>query len=319
LPENQEGAGLDDLGQAIVLERMARGRAGAAVILAAHWTGLGVVSHLLNQEKASSWLAGRANPAGAENPWLCGVAVPAAVTNVKDGLDPQAKASGDKVMLSGEWTCPLHPSLVERLAIAVSPSDGDPKVLWLSGKHLAPYGQDAFPGTGLLELPACRLVLRSFEAPAGEILAQGDQALAISDRIWRELYLGLAAVMVGNAAAAAAYAWEYAGERVQTGRLIIEHQEVRRMLEHMNTLVEAAWAMVTTAAAATDAGMALDRSRRAYAFSGSAGEQVCLDAIQCLGGYGYMEDYGLERRLRDAKSIQCLLGSYSLDWIGERC
>ena len=319
LPEDQGGAGLDGLGRAIVLERMARGRAGAAVILAAHWTGLSALSSLPNQEKVGSWLAERANQARAENPWLCGVAVPAAVKNVKDGLDPQATESGEKVMLSGEWTCPLHPSLVERLAIAVPPSDGDPKVLWLFGKDLAPYCQNAFPGTGLLELPTCRLVLQSLEAPAGDVLARGDQALAITDRIWRELYLGLAAVMVGNAAAAFAYAWEYARERVQTGRLIIEHQEVRRMLEHMNTLVEAAWAMVTTAAAVSDSRMALDRSRRAYTFCGSAGEQVCLDAIQCLGGYGYMEDYGLERRLRDVKSIQCLLGSHSLDWIGERC
>jgi alkylation response protein AidB-like acyl-CoA dehydrogenase len=51
-------------------------------------------------------------------------------------------------------------------------------------------------------------------------------------------------------------------------------------------------------------------------FSGSACEDVCLDAIQSLGGYGYMKDYGLERRLRDLKTIQSVPGGQALEWIG---
>jgi alkylation response protein AidB-like acyl-CoA dehydrogenase len=74
--------------------------------------------------------------------------------------------------------------------------------------------------------------------------------------------------------------------------------------------------IVRLAASAPEGDAAIALARRAYTFCGTAAEQVCLDAVQTLGGYGYMKDYGLEKRLRDAKSIQCLLGTYPADILG---
>ena len=318
LPERLGGVGLDGLGRAIVLERIARGRAGAAAIVLLHWAGLSALALLENDPGVASWLARFQQESGGERPWLCGVAVPESVVDGGAGFPSSLEESGERAILTGDWLCPLHPALAERVVVALPAHEGEARVWWLSGKELAPFCQEAYPGTGLLEMPIARLHLHDYEAPRELILARGDRAHEISDRIWQGLYAGLAAVTAGNAAAAAATAWEYAKVRLQTGRPIFEHQDLRRALEHLSAAAEAAWAMAVSAAAMPDSDQALDRARRAYAFSGSAGEEVCLDAIQCLGGYGYMEDYGLERRLRDQKTIQCLLGSYLSDWIGER-
>lgn len=283
------GVGLDDLGRFMVLETIARGRAGAAALLALHWAALGALG------------------AGPESGRLAGLAWPSPVMEAK-GEEAKAVIAGDRVVVSGEFLCPLHPAITERMVIISS------DLLVSAGKALRSLCREVYPGRGLLEVPMGKIALNDFQVTSSAILARERAAEEMIGKLRRELYLGLAAVMAGNAAAANDYAWQYAKERVQTGRLILEHQEVRRMLTNMQTLAEAARA---TAASASADPSSLDRARRAFTFAGTVGEQVCLDAIQVLGGYGYMEDYGLERRLRDHKTLQCLLGSYVCDWVGE--
>jgi len=314
LPERFGGVGLDAPARAMVLEKIAGARAGIAMILVSHWAGLGALTSLVNDPRVSSWLS---ESASRKSDLLYGVAVPVAAFDSEQGIPAQAQESGGKRKLSGDFICLIHPLLVKRLVIAMPEEKGSGRLLCLAGKDLAGFCQDEFPGAGLEEAPITRLAIREFEVPDDAILVEGGPGLERVNVIWYELYLGLSGAMIGNAVSAKDAAWDYANQRIQTGRLIIEHQEVRRMLEEMNIMAEAAWGMLVSAAGMADPKMALGRMRRAFIFSGSACEKICLDAIQVLGGYGYMEDYGLERRLRDLKSIQCLLGSYPLEWIGE--
>jgi len=78
------------------------------------------------------------------------------------------------------------------------------------------------------------------------------------------------------------------------------------MLESMKTGVEAARAMTYAAAGAGDS---LERARRAFLFAGAACETVCQDAVQSLGGYGYMAEYEVERFYRDAKITELYEGT----------
>jgi len=318
MPENLGGAGLDPIGRAVVLERIGRGAAGAAAIFAVHWAGLITLACFADDERIGKTLSQFSEKAMDARPWLCGVALPAAVIDSKDTSGLKAEKAGGGIVLSGEFICPLHPALMERALIS-APTEKEQMLLLIPGKDLAPFCKDAYPGTGLLEMPIARLNLREFKASADSLVASGEKAKEAINLLRGAIYSGLSSAMAGNARAAAEYAWEYSRQRIQTGRLIIEHQEVRRVLENMNTLVEASWAMVCSGAAVENSEQALGRLRRAFLFSGTACEQVCLDAIQCLGGYGYMEDYPLERRLRDLKTIQCLLGSYALEWMGTSC
>jgi len=294
LPEELGGAGLDGLSRAVALERMARGRAGAASLFAVHWA-----------------VAGEAE---SDRPLLCGVAVPAPVIG-SDGDWPEAKDPDGRLSISGEFIAPADPGICDRVVVVAPGLDHKPVIAWCRGDELASAVKAANPGSGLLEVPLAGLCLDNFK-PDAAALASGGAGSRAAAALQRALYLGLASAMAGNAAAAAGYAREYARERTQTGRPIIEHMEVRRMLERMETLVEAARATGLAAAVAEGGENDLAVARRAYMFAGEACEEVCLDAVQCLGGYGYMEDYGLERRLRDHKSMQCVLGSHPLDWVG---
>ncbi len=311
LPEDMGGAGLDALGQMVVIERMARGMAGPAAMIAAHWAGIAALLPLAANGPVRAWLAAVGEERSGR-PRLCGVAAPAAVTDA--GPAPGIAESGGGKRLRGEYICPVHPALTERLMVPATDAAGRPVILLMDGAALAPFCHDTFPGSGLLELAMARLRLSGYDI-AAESVAAGDDAGDSINEMRRGMYLGLAAAMAGNAAAAAEYAWEYCGERAQTGRPIIAHQDVRRALEQMKTLVEAARAVVFSAAWATG-GDAADRARRAFTFAGGAGEAVCLDAVQALGGYGYMKDFGLERRLRDLKTMQIMLGGYAAEWAG---
>ncbi|HUT55320.1 MAG TPA: acyl-CoA dehydrogenase family protein [bacterium] len=315
LPEDMGGAGLDALGRMVVIERMARGLAGPAAMLAAHWAGMSALVALMEHGPVRAWLGALGEAAESDRPGLCGVAVPAAVVDTGSTVSPEIVESERGLILHGEYICPVHPALTDRLIVPITAADGRREILGIDGAALASSCRETFPGSGLLELPMARLRFAGYDIDPQSVLAAGAIAEEAVSEMRRGLYLGLAAAMAGNAAAAAEYAWDYAGERVQTGRPIRAHQDVRRALEQMKTMAEAARAMVFTAAAATDGGG--DRARRAFTFAGGACEAVCQDAVQSLGGYGYMKDYGLERRLRDAKTMQIMLGAHALEWAGE--
>ncbi|WP_201152725.1 acyl-CoA dehydrogenase family protein [Rhodothalassium salexigens] len=122
--------------------------------------------------------------------------------------------------------------------------------------------------------------------------------------------IGIAAQAVGMARAALDAATAYARERTSFGRPIIAHQAVGFRLAEMATRVAAAEQMVLNAARLKDAGEAcLREACMAKLFASEAAEAVCSDAIQTLGGYGYLADYGIERIYRDVKVCQIYEGT----------
>jgi hypothetical protein len=120
----------------------------------------------------------------------------------------------------------------------------------------------------------------------------------------------VAAIALGIARAAYERALEYAEARVQGGRPIVHHQAMALMLADMAIRVEAARGLVWRAAAAVAGGQpSLKLSSMAKTFASDAAVANALDAIQVLGGYGYMHEYGVEKLLRDAKLTQIYEGT----------
>lgn len=121
---------------------------------------------------------------------------------------------------------------------------------------------------------------------------------------------GVGAAAVGIARAALEYALEYAQERRTFGKPIIAHQGVAFKLADMATQVEAARLLVWQAAWLAGQGRPFSKeASMAKLFAGDSAVQVCLDAIQILGGYGYIRDYPVEKWLRDAKIYQIWEGT----------
>jgi alkylation response protein AidB-like acyl-CoA dehydrogenase len=122
--------------------------------------------------------------------------------------------------------------------------------------------------------------------------------------------IGIAAQAVGMARAALEAAARYAGERTAFGVPIGEHQAVAFRLADMATKIEVARQMVLHAAALRDAGQAcLREASMAKLFASEMAEQVCSDAIQIHGGYGYVADFPVERIYRDVRVCQIYEGT----------
>jgi alkylation response protein AidB-like acyl-CoA dehydrogenase len=122
--------------------------------------------------------------------------------------------------------------------------------------------------------------------------------------------LGIAACAVGLAQAALDYAVAYAGQRRQFGRPVGEFQGVSFLLADLATQVAAGRALYLAAARRRDAGVAY-RTQAAMAklFCTDMAMRVAIEAVQVLGGAGYVEDHPAERWLREAKVLQIVEGT----------
>jgi butyryl-CoA dehydrogenase len=122
--------------------------------------------------------------------------------------------------------------------------------------------------------------------------------------------IGIAAQAVGMARAAYEIALGYAQERKSFGKAIIEHQAVAFRLADMATQLEAAHQLVLHAAALRSQGLpCLKQASMAKLFSTEAAERICSDAIQTMGGAGYMTDYGVERIFRAVRGSKIYEGT----------
>jgi alkylation response protein AidB-like acyl-CoA dehydrogenase len=122
--------------------------------------------------------------------------------------------------------------------------------------------------------------------------------------------LGISACAVGVAQAALDVAVDYAKERKQFGQRIADFQGLSFLLADMATHVEAARALYLAAARLRDAGKAYGpQAAMAKVFSTDAAMRVATDAVQVLGGYGYVEDFPAERYLREAKILEIVEGT----------
>jgi len=122
--------------------------------------------------------------------------------------------------------------------------------------------------------------------------------------------IGIAAQSIGMARAALEIALAYAQERQSFGKPIIEHQAVAFRLADMATGVEAARQLVLHAAVLRSRGLAcLRETSMAKLFATETAERVCSDAIQTLGGAGYMEDFGVERIFRAVRGAKIYEGT----------
>jgi alkylation response protein AidB-like acyl-CoA dehydrogenase len=122
--------------------------------------------------------------------------------------------------------------------------------------------------------------------------------------------IGIAAQCIGMAQAALEIAIFYARDRRSMGKPIIEHQAVGFRLADLASRLEAARQLVLHAAACKDAGLpCLKEASMAKLFASEMAEAVCSGAIQTLGGYGYLEEFGVAKIFRDVRACQIYEGT----------
>jgi alkylation response protein AidB-like acyl-CoA dehydrogenase len=163
---------------------------------------------------------------------------------------------------------------------------------------------------GIRASDTCAITLTDCRVPASSLLGERGKGLAIALSNLEGGRIGIAAQAVGIARAALEAALRYGRDRVQFGQPIVEHQSVANLLADMHTRVNAARLLVLHAARLRTAGLpCLSEASQAKLFASEMAEWVCSKAIQIHGGYGYLEDYPVEKYYRDARITQIYEGS----------
>ncbi|HLL25515.1 MAG TPA: acyl-CoA dehydrogenase family protein, partial [Kofleriaceae bacterium] len=156
--------------------------------------------------------------------------------------------------------------------------------------------------------------LDAHEVPAAFVLARGDAARGAVAQVLMWARVSLAARAVGVATAAMEYAEAYAAERVQFGQAIGTFESLIRLRDDAQTAALAARLLALHAAWAIDAGLpsAADLASRARVLAGDCVTRATIDAVQIYGGYGFVNDYPVEKLMRDARAFEALHGDERL-------
>jgi alkylation response protein AidB-like acyl-CoA dehydrogenase len=163
---------------------------------------------------------------------------------------------------------------------------------------------------GMRSAAPAQVVLDGARIPTDRLVGGEGTGFRIAMQALDSGRLGIAACAVGLAQAAVDYAAGYAREREQFGRPIAEFQGVGFLLADMATQVSAARALTLAAARLKDAGRPFStEAAKAKLFATDAAMRVTTDAVQVLGGYGYVADHPVERWFREAKVLQIVEGT----------
>lgn len=162
----------------------------------------------------------------------------------------------------------------------------------------------------------CQIVFDDMHVPTDCLLGQEGDGYKIALANLEAGRIGIAAQAVGMARAAYDYALTYAREREAFGGPIIQHQAVGFRLAEMATKLKASELMVLDAASKKDRGEpCLADACMAKLYASETAEDICSQAIQVLGGYGYLSDYPVEKIYRDVKVCQIYEGTSDIQKI----
>ena len=163
---------------------------------------------------------------------------------------------------------------------------------------------------GMRASPTAQILLESARVDADRLIGDEGQGFRIALAALDGGRLGISACAVGLAQRALCTALDYAREREQFGSPILDFQGVSFLLADMATSVEAGRALYLSAARRRDAGQPYGRqAAMSKLFCTDGAMRVTTDAVQVLGGYGYVTDYPVERYMREAKVLQIFEGT----------
>jgi alkylation response protein AidB-like acyl-CoA dehydrogenase len=169
------------------------------------------------------------------------------------------------------------------------------------------------PKLGISGSTTGELVFDDARVPAANLLGAEGEGFRIAMRILDRSRPGVAAQGLGIAQGATDYALEYAKSRETMGKPIAQHQLIAAKLAEMETKCEAARGLLYRFGQMVDAGVADDELTKASAmaklYCTDVAMEVTTEAVQILGGYGYIKEYPVERMMRDAKITQIYEGT----------
>ena len=313
--ERHGGTNLDTIAQTIIVEEIARADATTSLIPIVQ--KLGALPILLAGSDAQK---DRYFPRLASGEWLAAFAL----TEAAAGSDVasnrmRAARDGDDYVLNGSKRFITHGSVANLLTVfaLTDAAAGGRKGMSAfivetdSPGFAAPRVEHKM---GIRGSPTAELTFDDVRVPAANRIGDEGEGFRIAMETLDRSRLGIAAQAVGIAQGAVDASVTYAADRQQFGKSITEFQGIQFMLADMASQTEAARQLTYAAAAQVDA-RARDLpywTSSAKLIAGDTAMRVTTDAVQVLGGYGYITEYPVERMMRDAKITQLYEGTQQI-------
>ncbi|MBP7942908.1 MAG: acyl-CoA dehydrogenase family protein [Polynucleobacter sp.] len=311
VPEEWGGAGVDYISYALAVEEISAGDGAVGALMSIHNSvGCGPVMKFGSDEQKKAWLAELAS--GRAIGCFC-LTEPQAGSEANN-LKTRATLKDGKWVLNGSKQ---FVSNGKRASLAIVFAVTDPEL----GKKgisafLVPTNTSGFivnrveKKMGIRGSDTCAITLDNCEIPEANLLGPRGKGLAIALANLEGGRIGIGAQALGIAKAAFESALRYSKERIQFGAPLIEHQSIANFLADMQTQINAARLLILQAASMRERNVpCLSEASQAKLFASEMAETVCSKAIQIYGGYGYLEDYPVERFYRDARITQIYEGT----------
>jgi alkylation response protein AidB-like acyl-CoA dehydrogenase len=310
VPEEYSGAGSDFLSYCLLLEELSRADAGVGVTLAVH-TSAGTLPIFMfgTEEQKARWVPplARGERIGCFS-----------LTEPDTGSDASAiGARAERV--DGGYRVSGHKQWVTNGRIAGT------VILFARAEGGANEGVTAFivsmdaegisfgahaEKMGVISATTDDVIFDDVFVPEEDRLGEEGKGLRVALGTLDTGRIGIAAQALGIAEAAFRYATHYAAERTTFGKPIAEHQAIAFKLADMQTKIRAARLFVYEAAWMKDRGERhTEAGARAKLFASQVANEVTYEAVQVLGGRGYMKDHPVERHYRDARVTEIYEGT----------
>ena len=317
-PAEHGGLGGDMVSVLVAIEELSRVCATSGLILAVQELAALPLLHGGSDEQRQRWMpdlaAGRKLAAFALTESAAG--------SDASSLRTRAVRDGDDWLISGEKRF-ISQGDVAGVVAVFAVTDSDPGAVTAKGHLSCFYVEKDTPGftaprvehkMGIRGSTTAELAFEDARVPDANRVGEVGDGWKLAMKTFERSRPGIGAQAVGIAQGALDVAVRYAGERRQFGKRIGEHQMIAAMLADMATATEAARQLLWTAAEHISAGdpHAARWASMCKLFAGDTAMAVTTDAVQVLGGYGYITDYPVERMMRDAKITQLYEGTQQI-------
>ena len=308
-PEELGGTGTGTLMLNVAVEEIAKACASSALILMVQELGTLPIQLHGTEEQKQRWLPACAS--GEKSPAFC-------LSEPEAGSDPGAMRTtavrdGDEWVINGTKNWITNATVADFYVVfAITDRENKRISAFVVEKDAPGFSVPKLEHKiGIKGSPTGQPVFEDVRVPADNLIGEEGRGMKVALSTLERTRLGAGAQAVGIAQGATDYATQYAKERVSFGKPIIEHQAIAFKLADMETRTAAARELLYTACAKADRNDPdLGKySSMAKLFASDTAMDVTVDAVQVLGGFGYVNEYPVERMMRDAKITQIYEGT----------
>lgn len=313
IPEQYGGPGvLDIVSRLVVVEELFWGCAGIATAMGGVGLAALPILEMGSESQKRQWLSLFCDPDHPRLGAMC-LTEPEAGSDVA-AIQTRAVKNGDRYILNGTKTFITNGGIAD-IYVVFAKTDlqagyAGVSAFVLDGNTPGIKGGKKFHKLGLRASHTAEVHFDNVEVPEENLLGQENAAFLGAMKTLEYSRPSVAMAAVGVARAAYEYALQYAKERQQFGRPIYHNQAISFMLADMLTKIEAGRLMALKAGWLADQGQSCSlEGSMAKAYCGDMAMEVSTNAVQVLGGYGYMRDFPVEKWFRDAKIMAIYEGT----------